>query len=48
MDVVVDKKLDLVLDKKGEKGNGNGGNSDCIVNLSTSTEPSNFEVTSLS
>ena len=41
MDVVVDKKMDLVLDKKGEKENVNDGkqatlytNSDCIVNLS--------------
>ena len=46
------KKVEVVLDKKGEKGNGEGGkqatlctNSDCIVNLSSSTELSNFEVT---
>ena len=52
MGVVVDKKMDLVLDKKGEKGNGEGGkqatlytNSDCIVNLSSSTELSSIEVT---
>ena len=48
----MDKKMEVFLDKKGEKGNGEGGkqatlctNSDCIVNLSSSTELSSFEVT---